>query len=309
MKLSGLTKINVSRETASSVSRLILKGDPLTRREIAERVGVSVMTVGKIADALAEAGLAEDCVRAAERGRSPRVIKLPPQGIAWGILRVEESGSSLVVVGGDGKALEKQNIPYDEAMSPEDNEAMLRGRWHEVKHRIEKRFAAVGLGVILQDLSGFYWKRAILEGVGAEADLAEQENELTAKSLCGGEFGKTVLYLRLDREIRTVLAIGDEWSAGSFPIKGQKRYEELCETVLHLTDLLMPDGIVAESQGRYAGDDGRLLRRIKREWQSKRSDRPMPKLHMPDDLTLSECAMTDRLNDLLADELGRRIGK
>ena len=60
MKLRNFRRTEVSGATVSRVSELILRGEPLTRREIAERANVSVMTAGKIVDAYREAGLLEE---------------------------------------------------------------------------------------------------------------------------------------------------------------------------------------------------------------------------------------------------------
>ena len=71
MKISDFRIINVSRDTAREVSRMILKEGSLTRRELAQRAGISVMTAGKIASGCREAGLAEKFSHPSERGRTP----------------------------------------------------------------------------------------------------------------------------------------------------------------------------------------------------------------------------------------------
>ena len=308
MKQINWNKIKVSREIVRPAVSRILQGEYLTRRELAEGQGISVMTAGKIVEALLEAGLISETEGFAERGRAPRVIRLASQKIAWAILRMEERGCSFVVVQGDERTVMTRGIPYDEAMSPEDNEAMLRGLWHATKNQLEREFAIVGLGVILRGDAERYWKEAILSGIGAEADYIGFEEDLTGESLSRGEMGRSVLYLRPERETRTILAIGGEWAAGESPIRGQQRYDELCETILRMTDLITLDAIAAESFGRFSGNDKRLLNRLKKEWKRTRSSCPMPKLYYKESPTLSECATVRHLTELLAQEIGGALG-
>ena len=300
--------MTVSSDTVYRITSLLLRGDGMTRRQLAEAAGVSVMTAGKIVDVYREAGLLEEFTETADRGRSPRGLRMSCGSVAWGILRVEEKGCSLTLLRSDGELLESHSLLYDSAMSPEENEKMLRGRWHLLKDRIEKQFAVTGIGLILRGMDNSYWNQALRDGIGAEAERIEWDPELTAERLCEGSLGRTVLYLRLDREIETVLAVGTEWTAGISQAKGQQRYETLADQISELCALLDLEGIVAESHGRYAGDAGRFLHRLESEW-SARSKKALPKLHMPEKITLAEQAMLAHLNDALATELARTVGK
>ena len=185
---------------------------------------------------------------------------------------------------------------------------MLRGQWHTMKHRLEKTYRVVGLGVILRESHLSYRERAILEGIGAEADQTAREEILTAEALSDGTYGRTVLYLQPDREIRTLLVMGKEWKEGRVATKGQDRYEAVIEAVLQMAKLILPDGVVAESHGRHEGDGRRLLRQLEKRWREEVSA-PCPKLFPPEDLTLAERAMIQELNEALAQKIAREMGR
>lgn len=308
MNVSKLNRLTVSRETVLRLSRLLLGGEPWTRRALSESLGISTVTVGKMAEEWKRAGLLEETVLPAERGRSPRQLHLTTQSVAWGILRMEERGCSLAVVSPGGSLISRQSLPYDTAMSPEGNEAMLRGQWHTMKHRLEKTYCVVGLGVILRESRLCYRERAILEGIGSEADRTAREEALTARALSHGAYGKTVLYLQPDREIRSLLVMGKEWKEGRVPAKGQDRFDAVIEAVFQMAKLILPDGIVAESHGRHEGDGRRLLRRLEKRWLEG-VPTPCPQLFPPEELTLAERAMIRELNEALAQTIAREMGR
>ena len=308
MRVPEMERLTVSGETVLHMTRLLLSGEALTRRELAERLQVSTVTVGKIADAWNRLGLLEESVLLTERGRSPRSLRLRANGVAWGIFRMEEEGWSLLAVSPDGRLLSRRQLSYDDAMSPEGNEAMARGEWHMLRRRLMDSYTVVGLGVILRESKLTYWERSIREGIATEADVTGEETVLTAQTLSNGKYGKCVLYLRPERELRSLLVLGREWTENSLPRKGKDSYDAVVESVLQMNRMISIDSITAESHGRYERDAASLLRRLEKKW-SEAEERACPNILPPEALTLAERAMLCRLNGHLAEAIADRMGQ
>lgn len=308
MRIPDMRRLTVAKETVRHISSLLLTDERWTRRALAEKAEVSSMTVGKIVAAWGEAALLTENLTPIERGRNPREIRLAERSIAWGILRMEEKGCSLVVVTARGVRLRQHSIPYDAAMSPEDNGAVLRGRWHATRSELEESYAVVGLGVILRESPVPYWEQVVRDGIGAEADCVDREEALTAKAMRKLAAREPALYLCLGHQIRAILVIGESWTENKRVINGGERYETLTEAILQTASMIPLGSIVAESHGRYEGDAKRLLHRLERRWRTE-LDRPCPELILSESLTFAEKAAIESLNDLLAKRLAEQMGK
>ena len=304
----GLNQLTVSRETVRKLSMLLLEGEGWTGRTLARELDVSVVTVGKVVEEWKRVGLLEESLLPTERGRSPRRIQLAPRSVAWGILRMEERGCSLILADTEGNLIEKQGLPYDAAMSPEGNAALLRGAWHAWRNRLKQTYLAVGLGVILRESRLPYWETSVLEAMDGEADCIEREERLTAEALSDEAKECAVHYFQLDREIRTMLVMGEEWQGSKDAAAGADRYEALVEDLIGMARIITPARIVAESVGKYESDAGRLLRRLRKRWQE--TGLPFcPEMILSEELTFAERSMVGRLNRAFAREIAREVGR
>ena len=308
MRLPKINALTVSAKTVRRVAECLLAEETETRKGLGALAEVSGATAGKIVRAFVDAGVVEEYPLLAEFGRRPGGIRLRDNFAAWGILRMEERGCSLITVSWKGDLLRKERFFYDDAMSPEENEARLRGRWHECKAELERRYFAMGFGMITRESGIPHWKEALLEGIGREVDFIDEERALTAKALAREGDGITTLHVRMERETRALFVMGNTWREMTVDTTVEKRGERLTEWLMNAARLILIDTVAAESRGRHEGEAERFLRRLSREWE-KRSSRPMPKLLYSQPLTFAEAEAVHELNRILARKIGDAVGQ
>lgn len=306
MRIPNLEQLSVSRESVEQLVLLLLQPDSVwTRNALAERLGVSSMTVGKIVRVLWDGGLIESARVASVRGRQPEGFRWTSQGEYW-ILRVAQGGFSILLIEERGERVHRYEVAHEPSLSPEGNLEALLGRVQQMFHARAGSAGARCVGVLADGMD----IGELQSVLGRIADAVENETVLLGRELLHPTYGEAVLYLRLDEQIVPSWRVGTQFLTPHFlPLDAglprTEQYDRIAQAVASMGHLMIPDRIVAEGFGRYERDSQVLLDRIGACWDRRNAP---PVLSAPTGLCLAELGMLELLREKLAEAVSALIG-
>ena len=164
------------REKDRRTLEILLERD-LTREELAHRLGVSRMTVGRYLERLEKTGILAHKLWKCGRGRPVRVYGIEPSWRYW-ILRMSLESCDSASVRPCGRPAREHTQPYAHGMEPWENLADCLGRMRMVAPLLRGIEAERGIAVVLPERGG---DCPLPTG---EIDLIGRENDSDAPQIC-----------------------------------------------------------------------------------------------------------------------------
>jgi len=274
------TQQNIRNDNVRLVFEEIVSAGRISRAALSEKTGISLVTVGKIADRLLEKkAIAESVEAKASAGRRAGILTRNAELYAV-LIEVRDTGIGAFAYDLGRKCLGKFEREYDTQMNFADNLAVLLGE--AIPALLENRHPenCIGVGLLCdadgvntaqEVLGGFFSPDEILTG-----NVTEYAARYSARDVEGhGE--KTVLYLSVGKtELDGAVVNADKtdgkrlrFSDVFFP-DGSTLSEKLARakgtgdssaflalTLFNAMKMLSPDAIVFEKKAGYL-DDGTL---------------------------------------------------
>ena len=148
MKRFKRSATSAEEETLRAVLTQVLLENANTRNRIAERLGVSPMTVCTAVGKLRDSNLITEQKQATARGRHPLRIE-PSDRLHSGMVCLTATEATFALCDQRNQVIERGVLPYNPTLPPEGNLAVLRQRWEACLHAHQKRDRGIGFGVIL----------------------------------------------------------------------------------------------------------------------------------------------------------------
>jgi len=233
-------------KTVGAVLELILQGKTGTRNEIADRLGLSAMTVGNAVRMLRQAELVEEKEEPTPRGRYPFRLT-PAERLHSVVVFLSPNIATVLIASATGDLLKRMTLPYQHSLPPEGNLASIRRACETCQREIGMTQAGLGVGVILSSDLPENTVFLSLLGQILHPDEVRREDPLIEETLSQAEYGRCVLYLSLKQSIRSMLLIGGE---GTRPTTWTDP-QDLLRTAAATVRLTLPDTVVIEAEGIY----------------------------------------------------------
>ncbi len=119
-----------------------------SRKELAERLGVSQMTAGRHADRLLNIGIVSERIQTKGRGRPERILFAEPRWQYW-IIWWDGVDCEAVCVRGNGEVLHRIAEPCEGGMEPWDQIADFLGRLRMTRHLLRRLEEPRAIALIL----------------------------------------------------------------------------------------------------------------------------------------------------------------
>ncbi len=283
--------LSVETSTARAAFDIILQGNAPTRNQIAQALGISAMTVGKVVRALLSADLIREAEAPTARGRHPLCL-LPSQRLHCLTVRLTLRAASVLLCSAEGNVLERLTVSYNDSLPPEGNLASLRGLCDRVLRQWGKSDTGLGVGAILgEDLHCTdLLARSLDEILGADVILWERD--LRKQALADPRYGECVVYLSLDEDPWAMLYVGQTEARGVSLNDKQSRAErknDLLQAIIAMLPIACPTAVVAESEGPYSQEAASFLQVLSDRLSSDQRSRI--RLHAPTDRLIAEQEM------------------
>ncbi len=288
-----------------------------TRNELAARLGVTAMTVGKVIRILLHADLiyeAHDEKGPSLRGRSPSVLRLTDRGVFL-LLRMDEQGFFITVTDLHGTPLSRDSVPFKHALSTEDNLQSIARTYEYTVNTLKRDKLLFATGILYrapfspESVASFFHS----------ADLLQDCDTLTRAEFKEGicRYGRTVLHLSFDRTITPTLLFRGE-PIGRL-VRPFAEISELRESLCQLFRICIPDSIIAEGRGKYRNDALSFSEKLSLSFGSfdcfdcsdcfDEEGFSPPRVLFPEELTLAERAMCRCLQRKLAQSISEEMQK
>ena len=274
--------------------------DCWTRAELAKRLDVSLMTVGKVAERLLDIGvLCEKKLSGAQGGSGRRPCALNYNDFGELVLIDLGRDGHLIRMGIDGKILQNTRILCNDTMSPEDH-------WNKIVHQgmewisCAEKHKTVVTGILLPEGQVTPPEAEPLLKNGA--CLATRDT-LTRKELTSSRYGKTVLHLSMDRTVTVTLTVhGRIVSRTKREWQGQEK-DALAADIAALCRFLTPRQIILERTASVAAEASGLVRAIR---YATEKTGEVPSITVPRELSLAEQGMAELLKQELIERVMKR---
>ena len=246
MKRLKRSVASAEEETLRAVLTQILLENANTRNQIAERLGVSPMTVCTAIGKLRDSNLITEHKEATSRGRRPLRIE-PSERLHSGIMCLRATEATLVLCNQRNEVVERGVLPYNPNLPPEGNLAVLRQRWEACLHAHQKQDRGIGVGVILHSSvsSTESFTRQLREIL--YPNVIRRQEDLITEALSRPEYQRGALYLSVSDPMQACLVLrGRSTPLAPWQEKGERAWEGQVSAACETARLLSPNAVVVE---------------------------------------------------------------
>ncbi|MBO5845607.1 MAG: hypothetical protein J6Q77_03065 [Clostridia bacterium] len=257
MRAKQISVEGVSKEKKLDIIRAVIFSDGISRRKLAEKCGVSSMTVGKVISALVYEGIVSSERSAPVRGKSTELFRAS-QRVKLLLFCLEKHRLSVYVTSARGDVIYEStqllndSIPYDANIS-----ALVTSSYDRIADTLSEGICCVS---VITDDSIRAEDVSIISSVlpDLHIDLLSSKNQCTENYMRENYPGKTVAFVQTGDDVTLSLycrgsKVGSESAVK--PHRTVKSAKEIAELLVNLSYILIPDAVIVETDLSHSTPD------------------------------------------------------